>query len=272
MLDMGFKADMEKIIGAAPSQRQTLMFSATLDDTAERLARRILKQPVRVEIDGRLVTHDKIEQKMFVADDVKHKIKLLKHLVEQPGVKRTIIFSATKRGADRLARDLKRDGHRAEALHGDMSQNARNRAVTNLRQGHTKLLVATDVAARGLDVSGISHVINFNLPQVSEDYVHRIGRTGRAGASGIAISLIGDDLDIERLVEVQRYLGKEIPRDEIAGMEPTRKICTQPKQKSTKRPHGSGPKRRNWKKKPGNRNRNSRPEVVQRKSKAGKNG
>ncbi|PLX99655.1 MAG: ATP-dependent helicase [Desulfuromonas sp.] len=270
MLDMGFKPDMEKIIAAAPSERQTLMFSATLDETAEKMARNILNKPIRVEIDGRLMTHEKIEQKLFIADDVKHKVRLLKHLVEQQGVERTIIFSATKRGADRLAKDLKRDGHRAEALHGDMSQSARNRAVSNLRQGRTQLLVATDVAARGLDVHGISHVINFNLPQVSEDYIHRIGRTGRAGAAGTAISLVGDDLDVERLIQIQRYLGKEITQEVVDGMESTRRIKVQPKPLAKKRPHGAGAKRRNWKKKPGNRNRNSRPEVIERRSKAAK--
>ena len=270
MLDMGFKQDMEKIIAAAPAQRQTLMFTATMDASAEALARKILRDPVRVKIDAHLVTHERIAQKLHIADNLNHKVQILQHLADQENVSRAIIFSATKRGADRLAKDLSRKGHRAEALHGDMSQAARNKAVRNLRQGRTRLLVATDVAARGLDVQGISHVINFDLPQVSEDYIHRIGRTGRAGSSGTAISLVSEGVDVARLIDIQKHLGKDLPREEISGLEPSRILRIQAKPKSAKRPHGAGTKRRSWKNKPKHRKQGHEIEVMQRKRKTGK--
>ncbi|PLX85562.1 MAG: ATP-dependent helicase [Desulfuromonas sp.] len=265
MLDMGFKQDMEAIIAAAPSQRQSLMFTATLDASSEALARKILKNPVQIKINARTLTHDSIGQKLHIADNLNHKVRILQHLANQESVSRAIIFSATKRGADRLAQELVSEGHRAEALHGDMNQAARNKAVRNLRQGRTRLLVATDVAARGLDVHGISHVINFDLPQVSEDYVHRIGRTGRAGASGTAISLVSEGPDVARLIQIQRYLGKELPREEIPGLEPTRVLRLQVKPKPAKRPHGSVDKSRPWKNKPKHSRQGGEVEVVQRK-------
>jgi len=220
MLDMGFKADMEKITAAAPAKRQSLMFTATLDKDMENLARKLLDNPVRVEIAGKQVTHDKIAQHLHVTDDVRHKKELLRHVVGSKEVTRAIVFSATKRGADRLARELSEDGHRAAALHGDMSQAARNKTVRNLRDGRIRLLVATDVAARGLDVSGISHVINFDLPQVAEDYVHRIGRTGRAGASGVAISFCNSGDEASRLFQIERYIGQTLPQQVVEGLEP----------------------------------------------------
>jgi len=224
MLDMGFKADMEKITAAAPAKRQTLMFTATVDRTMENLARKLLNNPVRVEVAGKQVTLDQISQTLHVADDVRHKNKLLRHLVDNRDVTRAIVFSATKRGADRLARELSEDGHRAAALHGDMSQAARNKTVRNLRQGRIRLLVATDVAARGLDVQGITHVINFDLPQVAEDYVHRIGRTGRAGASGTAISFCSSGDEAFRLQQIERYIGQSLPQGIIEGLEPHRPL------------------------------------------------
>ncbi len=224
MLDMGFKADMEKITAAAPAERQSLMFTATMDRTMETLARKLLNNPVRVEVAGKQVTHDKITQHLHVADDIRHKKKLLRHVIDKKEVTRAIVFSATKRGADRIARELSEDGHRAAALHGDMSQAARNKTVRNLRDGRIRLLVATDVAARGLDVNGISHVINFDLPQVAEDYVHRIGRTGRAGASGIAISFCNAGEDAIRLRQIERYIGQSLPQQVIEGLEPNRTL------------------------------------------------
>ena len=232
MLDMGFKADMEKITAAAPTERQTLMFTATMDRTMENLARKLLNNPVRVEVAGKRVTHDKIAQHLHVADDVRHKKKLLRHLIDDRKLTRAIVFSATKRGADRIAKELSADGHRAAALHGDMSQAARNKTVKNLRDGRIRLLVATDVAARGLDVNGISHVINFDLPQVAEDYVHRIGRTGRAGASGVAISLCNAGEDAIRLRQIERYIGHNLPQQVIEGLEPNRSLQkSEPKSK-----------------------------------------
>ncbi|AJF07522.1 DEAD/DEAH box helicase [Geoalkalibacter subterraneus] len=235
MLDMGFKEDVEKITAAAPAARQTLLFTATLDRPMADLARRLLKEPVRIDIAGKKVTHEHIVQHLHVADGLEHKKRLLCHLADDKGMTCAIIFSATKAGADTLARDLTRSGHRAAALHGDMSQGARNRTVGDLRRGKIRLLVATDVAARGLDVSGISHVINFDLPQAAEDYVHRIGRTGRAGASGIAISFAAGDEAI-RLQRIERYIGQALAQSVIPGLEPTRPL-------RNARPAGNGKKR-----------------------------
>jgi superfamily II DNA/RNA helicase len=223
MLDMGFKEDVEKITAAAPVARQTLLFTATLDRAMADLARKLLREPVRIDIAGKKVTHEHIAQRLHVADNLHHKKQLLQHLVGDQGVTRAIIFSATKRDADSLARELSAGGHRAAALHGDMTQGARNRTVGDLRRGKIRLLVATDVAARGLDVSGISHVINFDLPQSAEDYVHRIGRTGRAGASGIAISFAAGD-DALRLQRIERYIGQRLNQAVIPGLEPSRPL------------------------------------------------
>ena len=153
-------------------------------------------------------------------DDGAHKQRLLTHLLGDINMNKAIVFTATKRGADRLAKTLHAKGHPAAALHGDMNQNQRNRAITNLRSGSVRLLVATDVAARGIDVSGITHVINFDLPKSAEDYVHRIGRTGRAGAKGIAISFAAPD-NFQQLRDIERYTRQSIPAHVIPGLEPT---------------------------------------------------
>ncbi|RLB81649.1 MAG: ATP-dependent helicase [Deltaproteobacteria bacterium] len=223
MLDMGFIQDVEKIAHSAPPQRQTLLFAATLNNTIIKLARRILKHPERVEIAAQKTTHEHIEQRLHVADNLKHKHRMLKHLIADPDMTKAIIFSATKRDADNLARELYAQGHAAAALHGDMNQSARNRTMSNMRRGKIRLLVATDVAARGIDVAGISHIINFDLPKCAEDYVHRIGRTGRAGASGIAISFASSK-EFDELCRIERYIGETLPKHVIPGLEPTRSL------------------------------------------------
>ncbi len=223
MLDMGFSEDVDRIASAAPTERQTLLFTATMDDAMAKLAQRLLKDPVRVAVDVTQVTNLQIEQRLHVTDDMRHKNRLLQHLVSDASVTKAIIFSATKKDADQLAFELYSQGHAAAALHGDMSQGARNKTITNMRRGKVRLLVATDVAARGLDVSGISHVINYDLPKFAEDYVHRIGRTGRAGATGIAISFCSMN-EVAYLDRIERLTGKPLPQHVIEGFEPTRPL------------------------------------------------
>ncbi len=223
MLDMGFSEAVDTIAAATPATRQTLMFTATMDNTMTKLAQRLLKDPVRVEIAGKKTTLEAIEQRLHAADDMQHKNRLLNHLITDSSMTRAIIFSGTKRNADQLASELSAQGHSAAALHGDMNQNARNRTIMKMRNGKIRLLVATDVAARGLDVSGITHVINYDLPKNAEDYVHRIGRTGRAGATGIAISFAsGKEMDSLRSIE--RFIGQSIPQQIIPGLEPARPL------------------------------------------------
>jgi superfamily II DNA/RNA helicase len=224
MLDMGFIEDVERIAAAARPERQTLLFSATLDARIEKLARGLLKDPEMVLISEKQSINEQIEQRLLVADDLRHKERLLHHLIENDDITRAIIFSATKRDADTLARDLQNLGHPAAALHGDMKQHARNRTIADMRKGKVRLLVATDVAARGLDVRGISHVINFDLPKFAEDYIHRIGRTGRAGASGIAISFASSG-EYDALRRIERFTGNPLPLHVIEGLEPTRDLA-----------------------------------------------
>jgi len=224
MLDMGFKRDVEKITAAASKDRQTLLFTATFDRSMAQLASRLLKDPVRIDVAGRNMTLDAIDQQIYVTDNLAHKKRLLRYMASDRGVTKAIIFSATKRSAEALARELKGLGHRAAALHGDMSQAARNRTMKAMRNGMIRLLVATDVAARGLDVTGISHVINFDLPQGTQDYVHRIGRTGRAGAEGTAVSFASGADDALQLQRIERFIGMKISREEIPGLEPSRSL------------------------------------------------
>ncbi len=243
MLDMGFSEAVSSIAAATPSTRQTLLFTATWDKTMAALGGRLTRQPVRIEIAGKKITLDKIEQRVLAADDMQHKSRMLHHIIADKTVTRAIIFSGTKRHADQLARELSAQGHAVEALHGDMSQNARNRAIMKMRQGRVRLLVATDVAARGIDVSGISHVINYDLPKNAEDYVHRIGRTGRAGSSGIAISFVSSR-ELDSLKRIEHYIKQTLPRHVVPGLE-SRFALRPPRTgvsgtASTKRPSASG--------------------------------
>lgn len=223
MLDMGFSDAVDTIASATPPDRQTLMFTATMDNAMAKLAQRHLKDPVRVQIVGKKMTLEAIEQRLHAADDMQHKNRLLNHLIADSAMTRAIIFSGTKKNADQLARELTSRGHAAASLHGDMNQHARNRTIMNMRRGKVRLLVATDVAARGLDVTGITHVINYDLPKNAEDYVHRIGRTGRAGASGIAISFASSK-EVDFLRQIERYIGQSIPQQIIPGLEPARPL------------------------------------------------
>ncbi len=219
MLDMGFFDDVERIAMATPATRQTVMFSATFEGNIARLATELLKTPKRIEIAHQQARHENITQHMHYVDDLSHKNRVLTHIINDVEINQAIIFTATKRDADTLADDLQAAGHKVAALHGDMHQGARNRTITQMRHGSIRLLVATDVAARGLDVPGITHVINYDLPKNPEDYVHRIGRTGRAGASGIAVSL-ASPRDSMQLKRIERFTGQLIPPQIIEGLEP----------------------------------------------------
>ena len=225
MLDMGFMPDVERICNALPVERQTLLFSATLDGNIGRIARDILRNPKTIQVAQQKEKHANIEQRLHYVDDMTHKNKLLEHLLIAPGVNQAIIFTSTKRHADVLAEDLYAAGHKTAALHGDMTQGARNRTLTKLRHGDVKVLVATDVAARGIDINGITHVINYDLPKFAEDYVHRIGRTGRAGASGIAISF-ASNMDRHILRKIEQYTGNKLEAAVVEGFEPKRAIST----------------------------------------------
>ena len=234
MLDMGFIDDIEAIIARTPATRQTLLFSATLEGVVGRLAQRVTKSARRIEIETAPELKGKIEQRLHFADDFSHKSRLLDHLLRDVELTQAVVFTSTKKSADDLAVQLRGEGFAAEALHGDMSQRDRNRTLQGLRQGRTRVLVATDVAARGLDVPGISHVINFDLPRQAEDYVHRIGRTGRAGREGIAISLAAH-FEKRQIRDIERYTAQSIRIGVIPGLEPKSRPA---------RPEGFADKRR----------------------------
>lgn len=223
MLDMGFAEDIDTIVAATPEVRQTLLFSATLDGVVGKLANRLTKDPQRIEIAPMQEKSGNIEQRLFLADNLNHKTQLLEALLESDDLHQAIVFTATKRSAEDVAVSLREKGFSVEALHGDMQQRARNRTLDKLRRGRIDILVATDVAARGIDIAGISHVINFDPPRCAEDYVHRIGRTGRAGRDGIAITLTGSR-EIGVIRSIERYTGKRIDVHVIEGLEPVSRI------------------------------------------------
>jgi ATP-dependent RNA helicase RhlE len=214
MLDMGFIHDIRRIVGKLPKARQSLLFSATMPLEILRLTGAILKEPVRVEVTPPATTVERIEQRvMFV--EAANKRALLASLLKDGAISRALVFTRTKHGANRVAEQLAKGGVRADAIHGNKSQGARQRALANFRDGRIRVLVATDIAARGIDIDGISHVVNFDIPNVPESYVHRIGRTARAGAGGVAISFCdgserGYLRDIERLTR-QRLAVVEPP-------------------------------------------------------------
>ncbi|MFP5430168.1 MAG: DEAD/DEAH box helicase [Gammaproteobacteria bacterium] len=227
MLDMGFIDDVEQIAAACPPDRQTLLFSATFEDRMAKLASSLLKDPVRIDIAGHTTKHEQIAQRAYYADDMAHKKQLLLNMLGQADVNQAIVFAGTRMDSDALAEELAEFGIAVDALHGDMKQTARNRTLNGLRTGRTKVLVATDVAARGIDVPGISHVINYDLPKNAEDYVHRIGRTGRAGRTGIACSLVGPR-DRGVLRRIEQFLDQKLPVEVIEGLEPKRRSEDRP--------------------------------------------
>ena len=229
MLDMGFIKPVEEIAAATPKERQTLMFSATLKGPVMKLAKSLLRNPLEINVAPEAQDYDSIEQRLHYVDNINHKQNLLEHLLIDPTLQQAIVFTATKRHADELAEKLCEIGHSAAALHGDMNQRQRSRTIKRLRLGEIKVLVATDVAARGIDHPQISHVINFDLPMTAEDYVHRIGRTGRAGGKGVALSFAASrDRSIVR--EIEGFTKRKLTTHTVPGLEP-------------KSPTGGGPSR-----------------------------
>ena len=219
MLDMGFLPDIRRIVSKLPRKRQTLFFSATMPDSIRTLASTLLNDPVEVSV-ARISEPADVDQRVYFVDKTDKRRLLLDLLKNDASVRRSLVFSRTKHGANRIAKHLSAAGVGSAAIHGNKSQNARTRALEAFRGGELRVLVATDIAARGLDISAVSHVINFDLPNVPETYVHRIGRTARAGASGIALSFC--DLE-ERafLVDIERLIQRHIPRVEEHGYPPT---------------------------------------------------
>jgi ATP-dependent RNA helicase RhlE len=210
MLDMGFIHDVRKVIKALPKEKQTMLFSATMPPQIAQLVASLQRSPVRVEVAPTSTTAERIEQFVYFTPK-KNKQSLLVHLLKEQNIKRTLVFTRTKHGADRIAKDLKKASIRADAIHGNKSQTARQNALTNFKTGKLKVLVATDIAARGIDVDSLEHVINFDLPDVAETYVHRIGRTGRAGANGIAISFCDGKDEMGNLKSINKLIGLKIP-------------------------------------------------------------
>jgi ATP-dependent RNA helicase RhlE len=234
MLDMGFIHDIRCILDRLPKQRQNLLFSATLSNDIKKLAHSLLKQPALIEVSRRNTAADRIDQVVHPVDRVR-KRELLSYLIGDKNWRQVLVFTLTKRGANQLAEQLTLDGLRSAAIHGNKSQGARTKALTDFKSGSIRVLVATDIAARGLDIDQLPHVINFDLPNVAEDYIHRIGRTGRAGHQGEARSLVCID-EHKLLGDIEKLLKRRIPKDIIPGYAPDPSIKAEPIQmgRSTK--------------------------------------
>ena len=230
MLDMGFIHDIRRIIPKLPPKRQNLMFSATMPREISDLAHTILKHPVKVEVTPVASTADKIQQSVYFVEK-KNKPVLLAHFLNSNAVTRALVFTRTKHGADRVVRQMERYGFKSEAIHGNKSQNARQRALANFKGGKTMVLIASDIAARGIDIDEISHIVNFDLPNEPETYVHRIGRTARAGASGVAVSFC-DSEERSYLRSIEKLIRKEIPVRKDHPQYPARSVADELVQKS----------------------------------------
>lgn len=221
MLDMGFVNDMVAIAKETPATRQTLLFSATLEGKVQNIARQFLKNPERIQLASVTDNHALITQQIYLADDLSHKRALLFKILEDTTVWQAMIFISTKRAADRLAEDLSIREISAAALHGDLKQSQRTRVLEQFKKGKIRVIVATDVAARGIDVKDLTHVINIDLPRELDGYIHRIGRTGRNGKSGVAISFVGPE-DRSQLSRIEHFIGKKLEKQVLAGLEPKR--------------------------------------------------
>jgi len=226
MLDMGFVNDIKKVIAVLPKERQTLLFSATYSDEIKKLSEKFLRSPSLVEVARRNTSSEIVKQAVYPVDKTR-KRELLTHLIEEGDWQQVLVFTRTKHGANRLSGQLDKDGITSAAIHGNKSQNARTKALADFKAGKIRVLVATDIAARGIDIDQLPHVVNYELPNVSEDYVHRIGRTGRAGNEGEAISLVCVDED-EFLANIEKLIKKDIPKVWEKGFKPDPSIKAEP--------------------------------------------
>ena len=226
MLDMGFINDIKKVLAVLPQQKQTLLFSATYSDEIKKLSDRLLKSPTLIEVARRNTSSEIVKQAVYHVDKMR-KRELLTHLINEGKWKQVLVFTRTKHGANRLTGQLDKDGITAVAIHGNKSQNARTKALADFKKGDVRVLVATDIAARGIDIDQLPHVVNYELPNVSEDYVHRIGRTGRAGNEGEAISLVCVD-EHEYLENIEKLIKKDIPKVWLKGFKPDPSIKAEP--------------------------------------------
>ncbi|PCJ20439.1 MAG: ATP-dependent RNA helicase [Gammaproteobacteria bacterium] len=280
MLDMGFIHDIRKILALLPKNRQNLMFSATFSDSIRTLAKGLVNNPVEISVTPRNTTVKSVEQWIYPVDK-KRKSALLIQLIEDNQWQQVLVFSRTKHGANRLTRQLETQGISASAIHGNKSQGARTKALADFKRGAVRILVATDIAARGIDIDQLPQVVNFDLPNVPEDYVHRIGRTGRAGSSGQAVSLVSAD-EVKQLMDIERLIQQLLERKLVDGFEPVHDLpATElnrrpPKHKKPKKPNaghknkanseqqrndkGSDKKASPW---PSNSNRNRKPARTQ---------
>ncbi|WP_312818742.1 DEAD/DEAH box helicase [Kaistella carnis] len=259
MLDMGFVHDVKRIIKLLPPKRQTLFFSATFPEEINKLANSMLTNPVKVEVAPVSATADTIQQKVYFVDK-NDKLDLLTHILQKDIKESVLVFSRTKHGADKIARKLQSHKISAEAIHGNKSQNARQNALSNFKSGKTRILVATDIAARGIDIDELKYVVNFELSDVSETYVHRIGRTGRAGAEGSSISFV-DGLDLLNLKNTEKLIGKKIPVEKDHPFH-TDSLVAEKRDSNNKpfrpRPQGHGNASNSHSKKPNNKSNFSR--------------
>ena len=254
MLDMGFIHDIKKVLALVPKQKQTLLFSATFSDDIKKLAQGLLKSPALVEVDRQNAATETVEQVVHPVDKSR-KRELLSFLIGSNDWQQVLVFNRTKHGANRLSEQLNTDGITSAAIHGNKSQGARTKALADFKAGKVRVLVATDIAARGLDISQLPHVVNYELPNIAEDYVHRIGRTGRAGHEGEAMSLVCVD-ELKLLRDIEKLIDRDIPKQVIEGYQPDPSIKAEPIQNGS---NGRNQRSRNHQSRPKNSNQeNSR--------------
>ncbi|MBK6978037.1 MAG: DEAD/DEAH box helicase [Cytophagaceae bacterium] len=252
MLDMGFAKDINRILGIIPQRRQNLLFSATFSFEIKKLAAGILNDPESVEATPENTTAEKVEQRIILVDKGR-KPSLVAQMITEGDWHQVLVFTRTKHGANKLSEKLSKSGINSAAIHGNKSQGARTKALDDFKKNQVRVLVATDIAARGLDIPLLPHVINYELPNIPEDYVHRIGRTGRAGASGEAISLVCNE-EYQFLRDIEKLLDLKFKREQIAGFEATETIEAKPEKKEHRRPQNANFKRNDTPENRGNKN------------------